>query len=239
MKKIFTFLALLLIVAGCVYVPPDRPAPGPAPSDYCDEYARTAVDQSNENRSRGCGFSGVRWSTHYNEHYNWCRRVARGNVESERRARNDQLRSCRSSGGGSGSLARCRNYAREAVEQNRKNLSYGCGFTGGRWHSNENRHYNWCRSATVGQANNESRARNDQLRSCRSSGGGSGSLARCRNYARKAVAQNQENRRYSCGFTGGRWHSNENRHYNWCRSATVSQANHEKQARREALRRCH
>lgn len=46
---------------------------GAAMTDACAGYAARAVDQQNENHARKCGFSGERWSTDWQAHFDWCR----------------------------------------------------------------------------------------------------------------------------------------------------------------------
>lgn len=61
---------------------------------------------------------------------------------------------------------------------------------------------------------------------------------RCNRYANTAVSQNTENIRLRCGFTGPRWQSNYNNHYNWCLNVSKSYADEETRLRIEALRKC-
>ena len=41
-------------------------------SAACERYARTAVEQNDENLKRSCGYRGVRWQSDYEVHYRWC-----------------------------------------------------------------------------------------------------------------------------------------------------------------------
>ena len=61
----------------------------------CDQYARTAVAQNQENIQRRCGYTGARWSDNYQGHYNWCLGVSEGFADSETKAREDGLKKCR------------------------------------------------------------------------------------------------------------------------------------------------
>jgi len=65
----------------------------------CDQYARTAVAQNQENIRRRCGYSGARWSNNYKSHYDWCKGVSKTFADSETKAREDGLRKCGSGQG--------------------------------------------------------------------------------------------------------------------------------------------
>jgi len=62
----------------------------------CDQYARTAVAQNQENIRRRCNYKGARWSNNYKSHYDWCKGVSKAFADSETKAREDGLRKCRS-----------------------------------------------------------------------------------------------------------------------------------------------
>jgi hypothetical protein len=91
-------LSLLLLLWGCVAT-----AQGPRDSgrtyayqgQACDDYARTAVSQDEQNRRRQCGLTGSRWSSDYSAHYQWCSTVPWESSDSETRTREDELRRCR------------------------------------------------------------------------------------------------------------------------------------------------
>ncbi|MHA1537478.1 MAG: LCCL domain-containing protein, partial [Alphaproteobacteria bacterium] len=140
-------------------------------------------------------------------------------------------------GGGGGNAARiCRNYAQNAVNQNRQNLRRRCGNSGGRWQSNYRAHYNWCLRANNNWRRRETNARSIALRRCRGAGGNAARI--CRNYAQNAVNQNRQNLRRRCGYGGGRWQSNYRAHYNWCLRANNNWRQRETNARNIGLRRC-
>jgi hypothetical protein len=61
----------------------------------CSEYAKTAVQQNNENAALGCGFAGARWESNAANHENWCRAVSPDLPVSETAARADALNDCR------------------------------------------------------------------------------------------------------------------------------------------------
>jgi len=60
----------------CAGAQPSQQPPGggssSGPEVRCDQYAKKAVEQNNENISKGCGFSGPEWSSDYTTHFNWC-----------------------------------------------------------------------------------------------------------------------------------------------------------------------
>ena len=65
-------------------------------SDMCREYANTAVRQNQENLKRRCGFTGPRWSSDFQGHFQWCLQVPEKMANTETRARNRALKSkCR------------------------------------------------------------------------------------------------------------------------------------------------
>lgn len=59
--------------------------------EKCREYAGLALKQNQENIQRRCGFSGPRWSSDFNGHYQWCLKVPQEFAESETRARREAL----------------------------------------------------------------------------------------------------------------------------------------------------
>lgn len=60
----------------------------------------------------------------------------------------------------------CEQYAKTAVEQNKKNKDLSCGFTGSRWNDDEKGQYNWCLTVTDTITIGEQLARKDKLGSC-------------------------------------------------------------------------
>ena len=61
---------------------------------------------------------------------------------------------------------RCEQYAKTAVDQNKKNQWTNCGYTGNRWSNNYAGHFNWCLSVSKSDANNETKTRTEQLQQC-------------------------------------------------------------------------
>jgi hypothetical protein len=64
--------------------------------------------------------------------------------------------------------ARCADYARTAVAQNKENVANRCGFTGARWYSTEEQdHKNWCMGVDAAMPVSEAAARAQDLSKCR------------------------------------------------------------------------
>ena len=62
--------------------------------------------------------------------------------------------------------------------------------------------------------------------------------ARCSEYGKTAVQQNNENAALGCGFTGARWDSNAANNENWCRVVAPDLPASETAARADALKDC-
>lgn len=60
----------------------------------------------------------------------------------------------------------------------------------------------------------------------------------CQSYAKKAVAQQQQNLHYRCGFQGKRWSTNLNGQQQWCKSVAPNIAQLENKRREESLKSC-
>lgn len=60
----------------------------------CAIYAKTAIDQNEENKMKGCNYSWPKWSSDYGHHEKWCRRVPLNIVDSETVARAKKLIAC-------------------------------------------------------------------------------------------------------------------------------------------------
>jgi hypothetical protein len=72
--------------------------PGASPSaiaSRCGEYARTAVQQNDENVALRCGFTDARWNPNQADHENWCRGVDPAATAGETAARKAALETCR------------------------------------------------------------------------------------------------------------------------------------------------
>lgn len=128
----------------------------------------------------------------------------------------------------------CRAYTNRAVNQIRRNANRGCGFRGGRWSNDRRAHFGWCRRASRGLADWETRVRRFSLREiCRRGG-----QPACRNYAQGAVRSQRQNLSRRCGLRGGRWSDDYQGHYTWCRGANTHTRQREVNERIRGLRRC-
>lgn len=61
---------------------------------------------------------------------------------------------------------RCGSYARDAVEQNKQNITAACGFTGLRWNNDEAGQKQWCLKVVEETAEMEKNIRQDMLAKC-------------------------------------------------------------------------
>jgi hypothetical protein len=70
-----------------------------ADPDYCGQYARSAVEQSDALSVSGCfrGFD-TRWHLDYQRHYNWCLTAPPGAADAELRYRRMRLANCQGGG---------------------------------------------------------------------------------------------------------------------------------------------
>jgi hypothetical protein len=125
----------------------------------CKDYSKTAISQSQENKQKGCGFTGPEWSSDYNIHFKWCMKVNDSTREKEQDAREANLSKCN----------KCANYAKTAVSQNDKNKQKGCNLSGPQWSSDYNSHFNWCMKGQNHKiAWKETNARTAALNTCSS-----------------------------------------------------------------------
>jgi hypothetical protein len=65
-----------------------------------------------------------------------------------------------------------------------------------------------------------------------------GKRASCEVYAQLAQVQAQANRRYRCGYYGGRWDENPEPHFRWCRFVRRESLAFELRERAVDLQRC-
>jgi hypothetical protein len=207
--------------------------------EACRDYAEEAVQQNGENRRLACGLSGGRWTSDLRAHFNWCMSADRETRNGESDARRRALRRCREAGGGGADRAEaCRDYAEEAVAQQRENRRLSCGFTGGRWQSSSAGHYDWCMNASREDREAERRARARDLARCREDVAGGGEGPDCEDYARAAVRDVRRAREAGCGFSGRRWTPDGEAHFEWCRSAPPRARERETDARRKLIGIC-
>ncbi|MDD3846396.1 MAG: hypothetical protein PHC90_08545 [Syntrophorhabdaceae bacterium] len=132
----------------------------------CQQYARTAVSQNQQNLNKKCGYAGARWTGDYQGHYKWCLGNQQSVADSETRARADALRQCQANQANRGPL--CQKYASTAVSQNQQNLAKKCGYKGARWTGDYQGHYKWCLGNQQSVADSETKVRADELNRCQS-----------------------------------------------------------------------
>ena len=128
----------------------------------------------------------------------------------------------------------CSAYATAAVEQQNQNVALGCGLTGGAWHTDFQRHFNWCVQPNVKMTNltTEDNYRKNALAQC------TARRASCESYASSAVAAQSYNMQNNCGFTGGAWHSDYQRHFGWCMTAEAHRPGQETLTRNMHIQQC-
>jgi len=54
-----------------------------APQQFCQTYARVAVNQAHQAQNLGLACSGFRWHNWYDGHYQWCRSTSKAAAQSE------------------------------------------------------------------------------------------------------------------------------------------------------------
>lgn len=139
--------------------------------DGCDDYAREAVEQAEQNRKRDCGYEGPRWNNNRQAHLAWCLLSPRA-AEQELEARRALLRECRSDRRSDrqaereGKRANCDTYAKLAEVQADANDKYRCGYRGGEWSKDSRDHFRWCMRARRDYLQDELRYRTIELQKC-------------------------------------------------------------------------
>jgi hypothetical protein len=107
----------------------------------------------------------------------------------------------------------CGDYAAQAAQDAALAAKFNCAYHGPRWTLDEDAHQAWCRAATKMKAEEEARARGEDVRLCL-----------CQWYADRAVAQARESAKRNCPYDGPRWSPDGSQHYRWCVSAKASLA---------------
>ena len=90
----WTVLGVFTLMAGAA-ASPQATAASP---DFCRDYARTAIRQSEfarENPYCARHAHGSRWSMDFRQHFDWCLGVHHRTAEGETAARHEYLRACR------------------------------------------------------------------------------------------------------------------------------------------------
>ncbi len=190
----------------------------------CKKFAKTAIKQFDENIKRKCNLLGDEWHDREEDHKKWCLAVPKKEADVLTKHRADTLNNC--------GKTWCDAYAKKAVEENEKNIIYGCGYKSKRWQSNYGNHHSWCLTNSKKAASVENRKRDQLLQKCIGSNQGV-----CDKYAQKALKKNVENLQRGCGFCGARWQSSYGNHFKWCLTHKNLKSSEEK-AREDLLRKC-
>jgi hypothetical protein len=199
-----------------------EPLVEPTKLKRCKTFAKRAVEQFNENLNRKCNLQGPEWHGDEEGHKQWCLNVSKKEAGSLTRHRDNALKNC--------GKTWCDSYAKRAVEQNEENIRNQCRFSGRRWQSVYNNHYNWCRNTTKRSSDSEIKKRDIDLQNCIRVREGP-----CKRYAEKAVKQNGQNIQKDCGFCGQRWQSSFDNHFQWCLEQPQSARDSETKARQNLL----
>lgn len=135
-----------------------------AAGSWCQDYAWYAIDANRDNISLSCNFSGPRWQSNSDAHYEWCQKVPESWSKNEFNVRWALLKVCRRER----IALQCDAYAKNAINQYEENIRNNCGLSGDRWQPHYDNHLTWCLLFDAGPANNETNARTDELRRCTS-----------------------------------------------------------------------
>ena len=81
-----------IVMAGSIVATYASPAMAQA---NCDWYAKTALQQQQQNEQKKCGFSGPAWSTDLKAHQTWCAAQAPDLWKAEAQKREAQLATCK------------------------------------------------------------------------------------------------------------------------------------------------
>lgn len=237
-----------------------EPDQDPAKVTACNDYAARALAQNAENKSLACGLTGSRWGYGRSSYFNYCMGNPSSAYNGARAARDRELDACRTAiasrgqdNGGiqlpevgdifnedSRSAGFCRNFAAQSVQQAAEARQYNCGFSGRNWSTSRIQQVQICERVGPREAAGLLGYRARELAACRRSAGGSGGgSADCREYARSAVAQAIEARRYDCGYgTRGRWSRSYRAHLQWCQRVSRAESDREFNARERLLAQC-
>ncbi len=133
----------------------------------------------------------------------------------------------------------CRQYANRAIADYETSLVQSCGFSNAKWTDDFAVHFDWCMDASVEETKQRQRQRKRGLRQCKQDTDNESGNMSCRQYARKALEQQQTNLDNRCGFNHKiRWRNNFNYYKNWCRENTVTERNKQDGLRQDAIVRC-
>jgi PAN domain len=211
--------------------------PAYARQEFCAEYARIAVRAQDDNLKQACGLTGTRWTASYRDHYAYCLRAPRVEIDDETSVRMGEIQRCAASAD-RGVDAKCDHYVRATMVQVESARAGNCAIDprDPRWAPNVDTHERACRAAPNRVLDAAIEAREKLLAQCFEVAGQPQDS--CVAYAASAVAQFQQNLDNGCNFAGARWHSGKSRHYQWCMTQSVQTRTAETQARRGELSRC-
>lgn len=134
----------------------------------CFDYQNQAGAQAEENRNRGCGFTGPQWTEDKNAHFQWCWNLQtshRGEPARHTRERAAALKNCPTAV----KKKFCDTYADRAISQyhERRKLAQPCGEPkGAMWHANYQNHYGWCVAVSDAERAQHELARWQAILSC-------------------------------------------------------------------------
>jgi len=149
--------------------PKGSSAPAPALA-RCDQYAREAIAQQEENVEFGCNLHGPEWNPDYQAHYRWCETVSPDKTAAGSDFRRNALDKCHAAQTPAAAPAgedRCTVYATTAVNQQQENLSRNCNFSGPEWNTDYRAHFNWCQQVDKSYADAGTLLRQAALGGCK------------------------------------------------------------------------
>lgn len=132
-------------------------------------------------------------------------------------------------------LARCEQYAKVAVQQQKDNVALQCGFQGPEWSDDYQRHHDWCAEVEAQESGAGTKLRELALDACRKA---QDRPTQCDAYAKSALQDQQDNLAWGCGYEGPAWSSDHAWHYNWCMQVNAAQSDAGSAVRKEALNQC-
>lgn len=128
----------------------------------CADYAKSAVQQQEENIAKQCGYKGPEWNPEYKAHYDWCMTAPPEHVAAGTKMRADALQVCLANT----PEARCDAYAKKAVAQYQENVDKKCGYYGLPWLGDYKAHYAWCLTVPKNISDMENLKRDQALANC-------------------------------------------------------------------------
>jgi len=74
---------LILISAAALTGAAFTTAATAAPKQFCENYARIAVNQAQQAQNQNLACTGFRWHNWYDGHYQWCRSASKASAQAE------------------------------------------------------------------------------------------------------------------------------------------------------------